>query len=161
MARFDGIPAFTGTFGSFCIYQMHGRYFMRASNPLTRDRVLQDPVFRKTMEYANLLAKASRIGSVVYSAVPANKKQHTLYRKITGAAMYWLKHNWTTEDVLDFLLKLYTVSAITVTKSATVTAKASAQPATQHPKRGTRRQHKTIPDKSSHHLYTDLNLGGP
>ena len=125
MAKFAGIPAFTGTIGPVCIYKMYGRYFMRVSNPLTRSRVKKDPAFRKTMEYASLLAKASRIGSTVYAAVPANKKQHSLYRKLTGEAMYWLKHNWSTEDVLDFLLKLYARQEAQTDKPRPVAVKAA------------------------------------
>ncbi|NII28234.1 hypothetical protein HB364_24335 [Pseudoflavitalea sp. X16] len=107
MAKFTGIPPITGTIGPVCIYQMYGQYFMRTRSSLTGERVKKDPAFRKTMEYASLLAKASRIGSVVYAALPADKKQHSLYRKLTGEAMFWLKHEWSVEDVLSFLLKVY------------------------------------------------------
>ena len=108
MARFTNIPPITGTIGPICIYKMYGQYYLRTRSSLTGKRVKKDPAFRKTMEYAHLLAKASRIGSTVYAALPADQKQHSLYRKLTGEAMYWLKHQWSTEDVLDFLLKLYT-----------------------------------------------------
>jgi len=103
MAWFKGIPPVTGTFGPVCIYKMHGRYFMRSRSSLTGKRVKRDPAFRKTMEYAALLGKASRIGSAVYAGLPAHQKEHALYRKLTGEAMTWLKYGWPQEDVLQWL----------------------------------------------------------
>jgi len=112
MARFDCIPAFTGTIGPVCIYQMHGRYFMRTRSSLTGKRVKKDPAFRKTMMYASLLGKASRIASAVYAKLPAEKKQHALYRKLTGEAMTWLKYEWKQEDIIAYLTKHYGQQAI-------------------------------------------------
>lgn len=103
MARFKGIPPVTGTFGPVCIYKMYGRYFMRSRSSLTRKRVKRDPAFRKTMEYATLLGKASRIASAVYAGLPADQKQHALFRKLTGEAMTWLKYGWRQEEVLQWL----------------------------------------------------------
>jgi hypothetical protein len=60
------------------------------------------------MQYAGLLSKASRIGSIVYALVPAERKQHALYRKLTGEAMSWLKYQWTDEDIIAYLTKQYT-----------------------------------------------------
>ena len=103
MAWFKGIPPVTGTIGPVCIYKMYGRYFMRTRSSLTGERVKKDPAFRKTMEYASLLAKASRIASAVYAGLPAHQKQHALYRKLTGEAMTWLKYGWEEAAVLQWL----------------------------------------------------------
>ena len=103
MARFDGIPLFTGTIGPICIYRMHGRYFMRTRSNLTSERVKRDPAFRKTMEYSNLLARASRIASAVYVSLPAAKKQHPFYRRLTGEAMTWLKFKWSSDEIIAYL----------------------------------------------------------
>ncbi|NII27193.1 hypothetical protein HB364_19045 [Pseudoflavitalea sp. X16] len=108
MARFTGIPPITGTIGPVCIYKMYGRYFIRTRSSLTGKRVKKDPAFRKTMEYARLLAKASRIGSAVYTALPAERRQHALYRKLTGEAMTWLKYEWKEADIIAYLTKQYT-----------------------------------------------------
>jgi hypothetical protein len=59
------------------------------------------------MQYAALLSKASRIGSIVYALVPANRKQHSLYRKLTGEAMTWLKYQWKEENIIDYLAKQF------------------------------------------------------
>jgi hypothetical protein len=112
MAKYDCIPPVTGTIGDFCIYQMHGEYFLRSRSSLTGNRVKKDPAFRKTMYFAGLMAKASRIGSVVYAALPAGNKKHPLYLKLTGEAMTWLKYGWTEEDVLQWLQKRYTPQEI-------------------------------------------------
>ncbi|WP_315822116.1 hypothetical protein [Paraflavitalea speifideaquila] len=107
MARFNCIPPVTGTIGPVCIYQMYGKYFLRTRSSLTGQRVKKDPAFRKTMQYAALLGKASRIASTVYAALSAHKKQHALYRKLTGEAMTWLKYEWAATDIIDYLLKQY------------------------------------------------------
>lgn len=107
MARFDTIPAFTGTIGPVCIYRMHGQYFMRSASSLTGHRVKTDPAFRKTMQYAALLANASRIASAVYAGIPAGRRQHALYRKLTGEAMTWLRYHWTAPDIIAYLQKQY------------------------------------------------------
>ncbi|MBO9566582.1 MAG: hypothetical protein J7621_27660 [Niastella sp.] len=112
MARFEGVPLVIGTIGAVCIYKMHGRYFMRSRSSLTSERVKKDAAFRKTMEYATLLARASRIGSAVYAGLPARQKQHALYRKLTGEAMTWLKYGWKETDILEWLQQRYTPQAI-------------------------------------------------
>ncbi|NII28889.1 hypothetical protein HB364_27675 [Pseudoflavitalea sp. X16] len=124
MARYDTIPPVTGTFDTFCIYKMYGRYFLRSRSSLTGERVKKDPAFRKTMQYAALLAKASRIGSAVYALVPADRKQHSLYRKLTGEAMTWLKYQWKEEDIIAYLTKQYTGTAIPVQEPAITVLKA-------------------------------------
>ena len=55
------------------------------------------------MRYAGLLGKASTIASIVYRALPEEKKVHGYYRKLTGQAMRLLKKNKTTEEVLELL----------------------------------------------------------
>ncbi|WP_276481411.1 hypothetical protein [Paraflavitalea pollutisoli] len=107
MARFEGIPIMTGTIGPVCIYKMFGRYYMRTSNPLSGDRVKKDPAFQKTMQYAALLSRASRIASSVYASLPARRRQHTLYRKLTGEAMTWLKYQWKDEEIVAYLIRQY------------------------------------------------------
>ena len=112
MAWFEGIPPVTGTTDSVCIYKMYGRYFIRSRSSLTSERVRKDPAFRKTMEYATLLAKASCIASTVYAGLRADQRQHSLYRKLTGEAMTWLKYEWKETDVLEWLQQRYTPQEI-------------------------------------------------
>lgn len=114
MARFEGIPLVTGTIDAVCIYKMHGRYFMRSRSSLTGERVKKDPAFHKTMEYAALLAKASRVGSTVYAGLTAHQKQHALYRKLTGEAMTWLKYGWQEAAVLEWLQQRYTPQQVNI-----------------------------------------------
>jgi hypothetical protein len=78
------------------------------------------------MQHAALLAKGSGAGSKVYAALPAHRKVHTLYLKLTGEAMQWLKYGWKEEDVIDFLLKIYKKAPIEMIprrKTRVVTAK--------------------------------------
>lgn len=64
---------------------------MRTPSSLTGERVMEDPAFEPTMAYAAMLAKASWLASSVYTMLPNYRKKHSLYRKLTGAAMRLLK----------------------------------------------------------------------
>lgn len=107
MAKHVGIPPFIGTEDLLCIYKMRGRYYIRKRSNLTGERVKTDPCFRNLMKHADLLKRGSGIGSRVYASLPPEGKRHSLYRKITGEAMQWLKYAWKEEDIVDFLLKKY------------------------------------------------------
>jgi hypothetical protein len=76
--------------------------------------VKTDPAFQKTRHFARLMARASRIGSAVYAALPAGCKQHALYLKLTGEALTWLKYGWKDADVLQWLQNRYTPQYATV-----------------------------------------------
>jgi len=107
MARLTSKPPFIGTVGPVTIYQMYEEYYIRTRSSLDAKRVKTDPAFRKTMQYANLMATASPIGSIVYAQVPLHRKKLTLYRKITGEAMTWLKYQWEKEEIIQYLLRRY------------------------------------------------------
>jgi hypothetical protein len=70
---------------------MYGEDFVRTASSLTGERVKEDPAFKPTMAYAAMLAKASWLASSVYAMLPNYRKKHSLYRKLTGAAMRLLK----------------------------------------------------------------------
>lgn len=53
--------------------------------------------------YAQLLAKASTIASVVYKQLPANKRQYAFYKFLTGQAIRLLKEELEEETVLEIL----------------------------------------------------------
>jgi hypothetical protein len=107
MARLNCIPKFIGTFGPITIYYMFGKYYIRSRSSLTGKRVKTDPVFYKTRQYANLMAKGSPIASKVYALVPLQHRQKNLCRKITGEAMTWLKYGWAASDIIEYLTKKY------------------------------------------------------
>jgi hypothetical protein len=86
---------------------MFGQYYIRSRSSLTGKRVKKDPAFRKTMQYAAWLATASRIASGVYAMLSVQHKKLTLYRKLTGEAMTWLRYQWKEEDITAYLLKQY------------------------------------------------------
>lgn len=91
MARLRKPPPFYGTRHGICVYQMYGEDFVRKASSLTGERVKKDPAFTSTMAYAALLKKASWLASSVYAMLPGYRKKHSLYRKLTGAAMRLLK----------------------------------------------------------------------
>lgn len=140
MGKLTTYPPFVGTRHNICIYKMYGRYYIRSASTLDGKRVKQDPKFRKTMQYAALLSKASRIGSVVYNELPLHRKKHTLYRKITGEAMTWLKYQWEEGATIDWLLQQYVQQPTTIRAANSVSLRPSYRRKTQRIKKDRRRK---------------------
>lgn len=107
MARLTSIPPFTGTRGPVTIYLLRGEYHIRSRSSLTGERVKKDPVFKKTMQHATLMAKASPIALKVYALVLPLHKKHKFRCKLTGETIAWLKYGWEEEDIIAYLLKQY------------------------------------------------------
>lgn len=77
---------FTGTIGDINYYESEGRTYSRKKSSLTKKRVLNDEKFAKTRKFAADLGTASRIGSFIYKALPADIKGRWIFRAITGEA---------------------------------------------------------------------------
>jgi hypothetical protein len=91
MAKQAGNIKFTGTIDNICFYKMDGEYFVRRKSSLEGKRVKKDPVFKRTMQYAHLLAKASKIASGIYKNISKEDKSIKMYREIVGKVMRELK----------------------------------------------------------------------
>ncbi|NII29046.1 hypothetical protein HB364_28465 [Pseudoflavitalea sp. X16] len=103
-----GLCSFEGTFDDITFYKMDGQYYARAKSSLSSKRVKTSPEFKWTMVYARLLARASKIGSQVYKALPPGWRQFWMYRSFTGEAFTLLKENaYTDEEVKQLLWKCY------------------------------------------------------
>ncbi|MEO8405505.1 MAG: hypothetical protein ABI480_12945 [Chitinophagaceae bacterium] len=103
MAKVPANIHFTGTIGNISFYQVGGVTFARAKSSLTRKRVLKSKEFEKTRKYASDLGTASRIGSAIYKALPADVKGRWVFRAITGDAasmLYAGKSEATIKDLL-------------------------------------------------------------
>jgi len=96
MAKQTGPNPFTGRRGNLQGYRMAGTYYARMVSSLTAERVLKDPAFKRTMQYAGLLGRASKIASAIYRLLP--EREHGFYRKLTGMAMQLLKQGKTPEE---------------------------------------------------------------
>jgi hypothetical protein len=97
----------TGTIDNVCFYKMDGIYFARMKSSLTRKRVLKSTAFRRTREHAATLGEASKIASRVYRLIPKAQRKHTLYRKMTGKAIYLLREGKNKEVIFQNLSALY------------------------------------------------------
>jgi hypothetical protein len=103
-----GLCFLEGTFDQLTFYKMDGKYYVRVKSSLTSKRVKTSDEFRRTMIYANLMVRASKIGSVIYKALPPNWRQFWMYRSFTGEAFTLLKNNpYTDEEVKQILWKTY------------------------------------------------------
>jgi hypothetical protein len=96
-----------GTMCNLTFYMMEGRNFVRTKSSLTRRKVLYSSQFKNTRHHASLMAKASKIGSAVYKALPANWRQGWMYRSFTGEAYTQLKAGKNEEDIQQLLTQCY------------------------------------------------------
>jgi hypothetical protein len=97
----------TRTIGDLTFYLMDGVNYVRTKSSLTRKRVLKSPHFKKTRFYAGLMAQASKIGSVIYQALPEDWRQGWMYRAFTGEAMQILKKGRTVEETTRLMWERY------------------------------------------------------
>ncbi|HEY9363066.1 MAG TPA: hypothetical protein VIQ00_07390 [Chitinophagaceae bacterium] len=91
MAKQTGIHKITGLIGETSFYQVEDKFYARSKSSLTRKRVLNDPAFTQTMKYAGLLARASKMASLIYHTLPKEQQNLAKYRKLTGEMMKLLK----------------------------------------------------------------------
>jgi hypothetical protein len=109
MAKQTGPNPFTGRRGDLLGYRMAGQYYARIVSSLTAERVLSDPAFKLTMQYAGLLGKASKIASAIYRLLP--EQEHGFYRELTGMAMRLLKQGRTGEEAFEQLYNEFILPA--------------------------------------------------
>jgi hypothetical protein len=103
-----GLCFLEGTFDDITFYKMDGQYYARAKSSLSSKRVKTSAEFRKTMAHADLLVRASKIGSQIYKALPPGWRQFWMYRGFTGEAYTLLMENaYDDEEVKKFLWQCY------------------------------------------------------
>lgn len=105
MAKQVGPVFLTGTVGNVTYYKMDGQYYARSKSSLSRKRVKRSRSFKRTMEYADWLAQASKIAAAIYRLFPRKTRQHDDYRTITGQAMQLLKSGVEKTIVQELLEK--------------------------------------------------------
>ncbi|MCG2612680.1 hypothetical protein LZZ85_00250 [Terrimonas sp. NA20] len=94
--------------GRVVFYPSPAGLIVRYLNPHTRKRILKDPRFAAFRKCSKLMAKASKIGSAVYKALPADFRQFWMYRAFVGEAMKMLKDQaMTGEQTLESLFRTY------------------------------------------------------
>jgi len=107
MGRLLSSPLKYGTYCGLCVYPMWGETFVRRASSLTAERVKTAPEFKPTMDWANRLKAASRLGSAVYAMLAPSRRKHKLYRTLTGQAMRLLRDGKTEgETVVELMLSI-------------------------------------------------------
>lgn len=122
MAKQIGPFKLQGCYDNICFYKMDGQYFARTKSSLDGKRVRRDPAFKETMRYAGLLGRASKLAAIVYRALPQEKKEPGLYKKLTGQVIRMLKEGKMEKEVLELLqpMKVKKVSVPIVANNNTV-----------------------------------------
>jgi hypothetical protein len=103
-----GLCFLEGTFDDITFYKMDGQYYARVKSSLSSERVKKSAEFRKTMAHAELLVRASKIGSQIYKSLPPGWRQFWMYRSFTGEAFTLLEKNaYNDEEVKQLLWTCY------------------------------------------------------
>lgn len=107
MAIYTGSLPINGRLDELSFYNVQGQIRVRVCKPLSRNRVIKSPAFRNTMMHADWLARASKIGSAVYQALPKDFRQFWMYKAFVGEAIALLKHGMPDEEAGLTLRKIY------------------------------------------------------
>lgn len=107
MAEYNAPFVIERTIRQLTFYRMNGKKYVRKKSSLSRRKVLYAPCFKNTRHYAALMGRASKIGSSIYSQLPAYWRQGWMYRSFTGEAYTMLKARKTEEEILQVLWQRY------------------------------------------------------
>jgi hypothetical protein len=105
MAKQCGPVYFEKTWDDLVFYKLCGEYYARVKSTLTAKRVKTSAEFARTMYSANRMARASKIGSAIYRALPPGWRQFWMYRSFTGEAFLMLKTELYTEGEVEQALR--------------------------------------------------------
>jgi hypothetical protein len=103
VAKQVGPIFFTGSVSDLCFYKLEGKYYVREKSSLSRKHVLKDPAFKKTMESAGLLGRASVIASKLYQSMDKKKRSRRLYQMLTGKVIILLKDGKNEQEIISML----------------------------------------------------------
>jgi hypothetical protein len=126
MARQIGEIILVGTIGGLTFYQMEGKGYARLKSSLTGKRVKKDPRFKRTMESAWRLGRASQLASKVYRSLARKEQVYALFTELKRIGIKELKEGRTEAEVLE-LLSLHLgkeIAVVPVSLGAAVVAKA-------------------------------------
>ena len=95
------------TIRNLTFYRMEGKKYVRKKSSLTRRKVLYAPCFKNTRHFAGLMGQASKIGSLLYNALPVYWRQSWMYRSFTGEAFRMLKKGKKHQQIHEDLFQRY------------------------------------------------------
>src|SRR5687767_12433663 len=116
------------TIHDLTFYCMEGRNFVRKKSSLTRRKVLYSPQFKNTRHFAGLMAKASKIGSLVFNALPEYWRQGWMYRSFTGEAFRMLKAGKKEQEIQQVLWERYVKEVVCRQPKEVIIAQFNSQP---------------------------------
>jgi hypothetical protein len=97
-----------GRYDNAVFYRLPCGLICRFLSPHTRKRILKDPKFAEFRKCSKRMAKASKIASAVYKALPEDFRQFWMYRAFVGEALKMLKdQEMTGKQVLESLFRTY------------------------------------------------------
>jgi hypothetical protein len=111
MAKRNTHNIITGTdprLGFSFYYSPHfGQNIWRRKSSLTGQRTKRDPAFKGFRQSSSRLKEASPIAASLYKQVPAEVKEFSLYRVLTGEAIKMLKEGMSADLITETLQRAY------------------------------------------------------
>jgi hypothetical protein len=105
MAKQIGYLKITGTLGGVTFYEMDRQFYARRKSSLDGRRVKKDPRFWRTMAEAGEFGKASQLATEVYKQLPAEKRKHGMFGKLTGRMRKLMRDDKSSEEAKLELMK--------------------------------------------------------
>src|SRR5687767_3285957 len=89
-----------GTHYDLTFYLMDGNLYVRMKSSLSRKKVKYSPRFKRTMQSAEELRRASKLASRIYWELSKEQKKmvFVLYKKMTGVAKLAFKYGKSEEE---------------------------------------------------------------
>ncbi len=84
-----------------------GHNIIRKTTSLTGKRVKTDNAFKGFRESGNRMKQASPIAASLYRLIPAETKQYSIYRLLTGEALKMIKEGLDTRVIIETLNRTY------------------------------------------------------
>jgi hypothetical protein len=104
--------AITGTQGGITGYISQGKNIIRAASPLTGARVKKDPAFAGFRKSSNRMREAAPIAAALYNLIPKEKKEFSLYRRLTGEAIKMIRDAVEKVIITNTLHSMYIVPVL-------------------------------------------------
>ena len=101
--------AITGTQGGITCYISQGKNIFRTASPLTGARVKKDPAFAGFRKSSNRMREAAPIAASLYHQIPKEKKEFSLYRRLTGEAIKMIRDGIDQEIITQKLYDAYII----------------------------------------------------
>lgn len=96
MAKLEGIIKFTGAIGDFVAYELNGKWIIRRKSSIPKERIKNDPAFKRTRELNQEFGGASTIGKQLrtfWRPIMQLNKDNTIHHRLNGVLLKMIQQS--------------------------------------------------------------------